>query len=101
MISHRFTLDEAPKAYETIMTPGSTSLAVILTYPSPTATAADPSFPARRRVNVTESAPAKAGELRVGLIGAGNLARWAHLPNLQQIPGVRLRTQGALRDPGL
>jgi predicted dehydrogenase len=90
MISHRFNLDDAPKAYETIMTPGSTSLAVILTYPSPTTAAADPSFTARRRVAVTTPSPARPGELRVGLIGAGNLAKWAHLPNIQQIPGVRL-----------
>src|SRR6185295_1069415 len=30
------------------------------------------------------------GELRLALVGAGNLVRWAHLPNLKKIPGVRL-----------
>ena len=90
MISHRFELSEAPKAYETIMAPGSTSLAVILRYPEPTRAPDDPTFTPRRRVEITKTSAARSGDLKVGLVGAGNLARWAHLPNIQKIPGVSL-----------
>jgi predicted dehydrogenase len=90
LISHRFPLDEAPKAYETIMAPGSTSLAVILEYPKPTLGANDVAFVPRRKIDVTPAAPRKTGDIRVALVGAGNLAKWAHLPNLKAIPGVNL-----------
>jgi len=90
MISHRFDLSEAPKAYETIMAPGSTSLAVILRYPEPTRAPNDPTFTPRRRVEITKTSAARSGDLKVGLVGAGNLARWAHLPNIQKIPGISL-----------
>ena len=40
LITHQFSLDEAPKAYETIMDPASSSMAVLLSYP--TAKAPDP-----------------------------------------------------------
>ena len=99
MISHRFALDDAPKAYNTIMAPGSTSLAVILTYPSPTRGAEDPTFAARRRVNLTTPAAGRDGDLKVALVGAGNLAKWAHLPNIRQIPGVSLHAVYSANGP--
>jgi predicted dehydrogenase len=91
LISHRFPLDDAPKAYDTIMAPGSTSLAVILEYPKPTIANNDVAFVPRRKVDVSPPAPRKGkDDLKVALVGAGNLARWAHLPNLKAIPGVNL-----------
>lgn len=91
MVSHRFDLADAARAYETIMAPGSTSLAVVLRYPAPTRSPAEPVFTPLRKVDITPVPAKRAGELRVGLVGAGNLARWAHLPNLRKIPGVRLQ----------
>jgi predicted dehydrogenase len=99
MISHRFALEDAPKAYNTIMAPGSTSLAVILSYPSPTRAVDDPTFAARRRVNLTTPAPTRGGDLKVALVGAGNLAKWAHLPNLKEIPGVSLHAVYSANGP--
>lgn len=90
MISHRFELMDAPRAYETIMMPGSTSLGVILGYPEPTRSPTEPVFTPRRKVDITPATGRRAGDLRVGLVGAGNLARWAHLPNLRKISGVSL-----------
>jgi predicted dehydrogenase/threonine dehydrogenase-like Zn-dependent dehydrogenase len=90
LITHRLPLEEAAKAYEIIMDPAQSSLAVLLNYPA----AADavsvttPRSAARVEVNRVESA---ASEIGVALVGAGNLARWVHLPNLKKTPGVRLR----------
>lgn len=89
LITHRFPLERAADAYDAIMSPGSTTLAVVLEYPTPpTSAVSTPSF--QRRVEVVTS-PAASGELGVALVGAGNIARWEHLPALQQVGGVNLR----------
>ncbi len=86
LITHQFPVEEAPKAYGTLFEPGSSSLAVVLRYPE---------APAQNRGGagrtVTLAAPRpKSGELRAAIAGAGNLARWAHLPNLKKLPGVSI-----------
>ena len=88
LITHQFPLDEADKAYETILDTSSNSLAVLLRYPAADQPASAATFEPRRRVQ-TRPPTAGAG-LRVALVGAGNLARWAHLPNLAKIPDVSL-----------
>ena len=86
LITHQFPLDDAAQAYQTILDQSSGSLAVLLRYP-------DAPFEPKRRMTVNAaSSPAAAGELGVALAGAGNLARWAHLPNLKKIPGTRLQS---------
>ena len=93
LITHRFALAEAAEAYRTIMDPAANSLAVVLRYPAAeqAAEGAEPAaFAPRHRLNVGAGA-ARPARLRVGLVGAGNLARWEHLPNLKKIPGVTLR----------
>src|SRR5260370_14258964 len=64
------------------------SLAVLVNYPAAADTVAVP-----RPANSVEVNPAEAvgSEIGVALVGAGNLARWVHLPNLKKTPGVRLR----------
>ena len=95
LITHRFALEDAPQAYQTILDPSSNSLAVLLRYPASDSHASPAAFAPQRRVAVVtrENEGARAGkaELGVALVGAGNLARWAHLPNLKKIAGVRLR----------
>lgn len=88
LITHRFDLDEATQAYQKIMSPGSNSLAVLLRYPA--ASEEHAAFTPRHRLDVAKSKP-KEGDLQLALIGAGNLARWEHLPNLKKISGVTLR----------
>lgn len=90
LITHEFALEEAPKAYETIMESSSTSLAVLLRYPAANDTTPLLNFEPKRRVDVgtASAAPSKLG---VALVGAGNLARWVHLPNLRKIPDAHLR----------
>ncbi|HZR66111.1 MAG TPA: bi-domain-containing oxidoreductase [Terriglobales bacterium] len=89
LITHRFALEDAARAYETIMDASSGSLAVVLRYPE-SETETPRTFAPKRRVPIT---PQKeiAGEISVALVGAGNLSRWVHLPILRKLSGVRLR----------
>jgi predicted dehydrogenase len=95
LITHRFPLEHAANAYQTILDPASASLAVVLDYPS--AAHADPlaGYSPRRRVMTNPHAESHTNPttptLGVALVGAGNLARWAHLPALKKIPSAQLR----------
>jgi len=89
LITHEYALDDAAKAYDTILDRESGSLAVVLRYPVP----AGEAFERRTKIEIpgARSDGAAKSSLGVGLIGAGNLARWEHLPSLQKIPGVQLK----------
>jgi len=91
LITHRFPLTGGPQAYATIMDPASNSLAVVLEYKTADSAAAAEQFRAQRSVPLGHAAKKKEGTLGVALIGAGNLARWAHLPNIKKIPNSSLR----------
>lgn len=117
LITHRFALEDAAEAYRTIIDPASNSLAVVLRYPSAdeeideaakdfakdettsdamtgdamSATAKEARIYEPTRRLSTGAGASDTARLRVGLVGAGNLARWEHLPNLKRIPGVALR----------
>ena len=88
LITHEFPLEQAADAYETILDPASGSLAVLLRYGA--ATAPDVRFEPQRRIAAAPRAPRRSG-LQVALVGAGNIARWAHLPSLAKVPGVGLQ----------
>lgn len=91
LITHQFPLEEAAHAYQVIMEPASNSLAVLLKYPASVATDMVAAFEPQRKIEIAGARTAARSELRVALVGAGNLARWAHLPNLKKIPNVYLR----------
>jgi predicted dehydrogenase/threonine dehydrogenase-like Zn-dependent dehydrogenase len=88
LITHQYAIGDAEVAYRTILDPSARSLAVVLKYPTAEAPALP--FVPRRRVDVVTK-PHGSGVLRVGLIGAGNLARWVHLPIVQKSGGMELR----------
>jgi len=90
LITHDFPLEDAPKAYQTIMEPGSKSLAVLLKYPAASSAQPIADFVPRRKVEVS-SQPSSTAKLGVALVGAGNLARWVHLPNLKRLSNAHLR----------
>lgn len=90
LVTHEFKIEDAAAAYQTILDPDARSVAVLLRYPSADTPPARTSFTPRRRVEVVTRAHG-AAELRVGLVGAGNLARWVHLPIIQKSPGMELR----------
>ena len=88
LITHQFNLDDAPQAYQTVMDPASNSLGVLLRYPEPISVNGGEKSAPVRRVNL-KSTTAKS-DVKVALVGAGNLARWAHLPALSKIPYASL-----------
>ena len=90
LITHNFKLENAAEAYQTILDPASNSLAVLLEYPSASEADIVGSFTPKRRIGVVEKSD-PGTHIRVALLGAGNLARWAHLPNLKKNPHVQLR----------
>lgn len=90
LVTHEFAIERAAEAYRTILDPASGSLAVVLRYAAAEATAGVPATAPRRRVEVARR-PHGPGTLRVGLIGAGNLAKWVHLPIVRRMKDVALR----------
>lgn len=91
LVSHEFPLEEAPTGYQTIMDPGKKSLAVLLRYPVVDAPTLAAEFAPLRRLESGAGSNGNGNDLSVALVGAGNLAKWAHLPNIQKINGVKLR----------
>jgi predicted dehydrogenase len=91
LITHRYRLEEAPTAYQTIMDPAAASLAVLLQYPASESPDPVAHFIPKRKVEL-EGAPAiRKGILNAAVVGAGNLAKWEHLPILKKLPDVQLR----------
>jgi predicted dehydrogenase len=93
LITHQFTLEDAAKGYQAIMDPNSNSLAVLLRYPSDSDSSLIDLRP-KRKVHLTGqhvTGATNSSQLGVALVGAGNLARWAHLPILTKLPCVTLR----------
>lgn len=90
LVTHEFTLDEAPKAYDAILTGGGSSLAVVLKYPANDVVDAIAEYVPVRKIELS-SKRTQSGEVRLALIGSGNLAKWAHLPALKKIPRASLQ----------
>ncbi len=89
LISHEFDLDDAPNAYKAIMGNGSGSMAVVLKYAASDSPDAVASYNPTRKI-VLRSEPVRKDEINFALVGAGNLAKWAHLPALKKIAGAKL-----------
>lgn len=88
LITHRFPLPEAARAYE-LVAGTEPSLGVVLTYPEASA------IP--KQVFPAPKAKPEPGACVVGLIGAGAFARSVLIPELARIPGVVLDTVVARR----
>ncbi len=89
LISHEFGIDDAPKAYSTIMDNGGGSLAVVLKYNAADQADVVGEFTPTRKI-VVNATPIDRHDIRFALVGAGNLAKWAHLPALKKIDGAKL-----------
>lgn len=90
LISHEYALEEAPKAYDTIMNGnGKAALAVVLKYPVNESANALEAYQPTRKIVVNHE-PVRKDEIKFAMVGAGNLAKWAHLPAIQKIAGASL-----------
>lgn len=88
LITHRFPIDEAPRAYELISGQGGEPfLGVVLTYPG---AAAPERVVALRRESPRPAAPPREGGVRLGVIGAGAYASATLLPALKDVREVEL-----------
>ncbi|HEX7294627.1 MAG TPA: bi-domain-containing oxidoreductase, partial [Pyrinomonadaceae bacterium] len=86
LITHEFALEDAPRAYKVVKDPTSSSLGVLLRYDQ--ADASNNGSAQTLKVKLPTDTPRS--DLKVGLVGAGNLARWAHLPSLAKVPHASL-----------
>lgn len=78
LISHRFAIQDAPRAYQVITRKtGEPFLGVVLTYPVE-------SIDKSARVPFPERAAAKQSQVKVGVLGAGNYAQAVFLPVIQK-----------------
>lgn len=91
LVTHEFELEDAAQGYETIMNADAKSLAVLLRYPVNNAADALAEYKPVRKLEMPNYRAAKKDEINIGLIGAGNLAKWAHLPALKKVSGANLR----------
>jgi len=106
LITHRFPIDEAPRAYDLISgKTGEPFLGVVLTYPGrpdlsrrvmlapPPAAgsrAAPPTQHATRNTSDASRLTPHVSRIRLGLLGAGSFASSTLLPALKGVPGVEL-----------
>ena len=88
LITHEYDLDEAPDAYKTILETGD-SLAVVLKYAASETDDIVGAYEPKRKIMLA-AAPVNREAVNFALIGAGNLAKWAHLPALKKLDGARL-----------
>jgi predicted dehydrogenase/threonine dehydrogenase-like Zn-dependent dehydrogenase len=86
LITHRFSLDDAPAAYELLSTGNEPYLGLLLVYPDAAAVDRRTTLPVRQ-----EPVEAQRGRGVVGLIGAGNYASRMLIPALART-GATLRT---------
>jgi predicted dehydrogenase len=86
LITHRFPIDDAPKAYDLITgKTGEPFLGVVLTYPG--------SGDLRRTItlrSVEESAVNRVEQVGLGVLGAGNFATATLLPAVKDVKAIKL-----------
>ncbi|HET9621304.1 MAG TPA: bi-domain-containing oxidoreductase, partial [Kofleriaceae bacterium] len=88
LVTHRFALDDAERAYDVLARGGERLLAIALAYP------ARPAPPPRATIATTGADPVVAprGAVRLGLVGAGSFAGGTLIPLLRDLRGVSLAT---------
>jgi predicted dehydrogenase/threonine dehydrogenase-like Zn-dependent dehydrogenase len=83
LTSHRFSIDQAPEAYDLIISRREPFLGLLLEY-------ADSTAKLGRRIEL-RAADSRSTSIGVSLIGAGNFARLVMLPELMKMNGIAWR----------
>jgi predicted dehydrogenase len=87
LITHRFPIEEAHRAYELITGKSAEPyLGIVLTYPEPVAEVPE----SARRFTIREASAAVDKVVRLGVLGAGNFGRGILMPVLRSLPDVEL-----------
>jgi predicted dehydrogenase/threonine dehydrogenase-like Zn-dependent dehydrogenase len=87
LITHRFPIERAPEAYELITRGGEElTLGVLLTYPDVPQT----EQVLQRKIALQPTPAEPSGEVRLGVLGAGNFASTVMLPALKKLSGIEL-----------
>ncbi|MBW1990742.1 MAG: bi-domain-containing oxidoreductase [Deltaproteobacteria bacterium] len=91
LITHRFPMAEALRAYDLILGGKEPYIGVVLQYPPQPASPAA-SFPPTRSIRLKQAAPraGAANRRQVGLIGGGLFAKSILMPAVKKIPAVKL-----------
>lgn len=84
LVTHTYPFDEAPGAYETLVSDPA-ALGIVLTYPEVDLAADAPTVLHRRVTLPATTAPS--GQARVGVLGAGNFAAQVLLPAVRDAGG--------------
>jgi len=94
LVTHEFPLDKAAEAYRQIIDEPNQTLAVVLRYESAGQQRIHPDI-TMRTVNLPQAKPS--AQFGVALIGASNIARWAHIPSVRANKATYLRAVCASR----
>jgi predicted dehydrogenase/threonine dehydrogenase-like Zn-dependent dehydrogenase len=85
LITHRFPIEQAPRAYDLITgDTGETFLAALITYAG-AESSVTPNLLEKISMRAVATAP---GSIGLGVLGAGSFAQNALLPGLKKIPGI-------------
>lgn len=92
IITHEFLLQEAPIAFQKLASGEEGIIGAILRYPD----FEHKEESGKKVIQIAEAAKKSQNRqqrdlLRVGVIGLGNIARWVHLPNINNHPNLKLR----------
>lgn len=91
LISHRFTIEEAPEAYELITGKREEPfLGVLLTYPQSDGTTSGTIVENTQVADRLAGSKSAAQQVALGVLGAGNFATAVLLPALHDLPGLKL-----------
>jgi predicted dehydrogenase/threonine dehydrogenase-like Zn-dependent dehydrogenase len=95
LVTHEFPLDQAPDAYRQVVSVPNDTLAVLLRYEQ---VSMQSRFNPESQTVLLPQPKSKPGVgFGVALVGASNIARWAHIPSIRSNPATYIRSVCAAR----